>query len=195
MNDIILSNIQTREEYEILLNSGAIPKALNTPEKLMTVVQTGKEFGLAPMVSINNINVIEGKTCLSAALLGALLKRANIEWIWTKDHSVESEKIVTELKFRYKSILDNSVIEQSWSVTWGQFQLAGYTEKPNWKKYPKEMLRSRCLSSGARYIFPEIILGYYVDDEIVDATPNSEDKYDIIIDEAGQTRVVEKENK
>jgi hypothetical protein len=195
LEKVVLNNLSTREEYEVLLQSGALPKGLNTAEKLMAVVQTGKELGLTAMVSLNNINVIEGKTVLSAALLGALLKRRGIAWKWTKDHEVDPtnpERIITELEFRYICPITKSLERDNFSVSWGQMVLAGYTEKQNWRKYPKEMLRSRCLSYATRAYFPEVIMAFYIDEEIVDAT-NAE-KYDIVINEEGEAIVIEKED-
>ena len=46
--------------------------------------------------------------------------------------------------------------------------LAGYTTKQNWTKYPKEMMRARCLSYAVRALFPEVLLGMYSDIEMND---------------------------
>ena len=78
--DTTLTNLKTRAEFEILLESGAIPPSIDTPEKLMTVIQLGKELGITPMVSISAINVIKGRTVISSSILGALLKKRGIEW-------------------------------------------------------------------------------------------------------------------
>jgi hypothetical protein len=38
------------------------------------------------------------------------------------------------------------VMDTTHSVTWAQMALAGYVKKDNWEKYPKEMMRARCLA-------------------------------------------------
>lgn len=100
----VLDNLKTVEEFQLILDSGAIPSNLDTVQKLQTVIKTGQELGLQAMTSINNINVIKGRTVISAAILGALLKKHGKEWIWTKDFFVEEDgKIVTELEFEWIS--------------------------------------------------------------------------------------------
>jgi hypothetical protein len=171
----MITGFSTREEYAILLESGAIPSSMDTVEKCMAIVSMGKELGLQPMVAINNINIIKGRTVISSTMLGAMLKQRNIEWVWTKDHSVEeladgNIRIVTELEFEWISKVTGRPKSAKFSVTMGQMELAGYTTKDNWQKLPKEMLRARCLSSAVRAYFPEVLMGVYTDLEMADAT-------------------------
>jgi hypothetical protein len=175
VNDAMITGFSTREEYAILLESGAIPSSMDTVEKCMAIVSMGKELGLQPMVAINNINIIKGRTVISSTMLGAMLKQRNIEWVWTKDHSVEeladgNIRIVTELEFEWISKVTGRPKSAKFSVTMGQMELAGYTTKDNWQKLPKEMLRARCLSSAVRAYFPEVLMGVYTDLEMADAT-------------------------
>jgi len=175
VDNSMIANFKTREEYAILLESGAIPSSFDTPEKLMTVVQMGKELGLPPLVSINNINIIKGRTVISSTMLGALLKARDIEWNWSKDWVTESvvgsddERIITEIEFEYISRVTKRPKTVKFNVSWTQMEVAGYTTKENWKKYPKEMMRARCMAYGVRAYFPEILMGLYTDTEIVDA--------------------------
>lgn len=189
----VLDSIKTREEYDILIKSGVLPSGLNTPEKLMAVIATGREFGMKPMVAINNIHVIAGRTVLSAAIMGALLKERGMEYEFTEDHIVEENgRIVTTLVIEYASKLRPGVVKSvSHSVTWGQMQMAGYTNKDNWKKMPKEMLRARCMSSSIRANFPEILMGYYFDLDIVDAKDTG---HEMRISEDGMVEIVPKED-
>jgi len=132
-----LSTIRSTEEFEILLQSGAIPSKLNTVQKLMAVVKTGEEMGLAPMTSINNINVISGRTVVSSAALGAMLKMRNIEYEVTKDYEVDDrDRIITEMKFYFISTVTKSPASRTFSISWGEMEQAGYTDKENWIKYP-----------------------------------------------------------
>ena len=81
-----------------LLESGAIPSTIDTPEKLMTIMRTGQELGMGPMTTLNNINVIKGRTVVSSSGLGALLKKrkwddgtpAPVEFRWLKDMDVSA---------------------------------------------------------------------------------------------------------
>jgi hypothetical protein len=136
--NVSLEKISNNIDVQHLLNSGSIPPGLDTAEKIMTVITTGKELGLQPMTSINNINVIKGKTVISSAMLGALLKRNNIEYIYTKDYFKEDDgKIVTELEFEWLSKITGKIKNCKFSVSWQEMELAGYTVNPSWQKYPK----------------------------------------------------------
>jgi hypothetical protein len=189
VDNSMIANFKTREEYAILLESGAIPSGFDTPEKLMTVVQMGKELGLPALVSINNINIIKGRTVISSTMLGAMLKARNIEWVWTKDHFTEEDgKIVTEIEFEYLSKVSKRPKLAKFSISWGQMQLAGYTDKQNWEKYPKEMMRARCMAYGVRAYFPEVLMGMYTDLEMVDA---NEQNYATKLTEEGDIQIIQ----
>lgn len=194
----VLNQLNTLDEFQTILDSGAIPSQIDTPQKLQTIVQTGKELGMSPMVSINSINVIKGRTVIAAAMLGALLKARNIEYKYTKDFETiknddgEVTKIETEITFWFFSKLKNTVDSREFSISWAEMERAGYTSKDNWSKYPKNMMRSRCMSYGIKAYFPEIYAGFYTDEEIVDALAE-DGEYEVEFDENGQINIQEAE--
>lgn len=131
----------------IAIESGLLPDSISSPEQVVTIVQHGKELGLSPHIALNNLHVIAGRPVISSAMLGALLKRSGIEWDIVDDlRTLEDGKQVTTYRFYWKSKLTEKVREGDFTISWAQMQLAGYTEKANWKKYPKEMMRARCLA-------------------------------------------------
>jgi hypothetical protein len=164
---------EMKEWAETIIESGLLPDSISEPEQVITIVQYGKELGLTPHSALNNLHVIAGRPVISASMLGALLKRAKKEWIITEDFVTidtadgKSDKRTT-YKFYWKSEITGKVMEAEHSITWRQMDVAGYTSKHNWQKYPKEMMRARCLSSAVRALFPEIFLGLYTDLEIND---------------------------
>ena len=189
----VLDQLTSLEEYQIILDSGAIPGSLDSPQKLMTVVQTGKELGMPPMVAINNINVIKGRTVISSAMLAALLKQHGYEYLYSQDFNVTTDedgeqRITTELEISWISKLDNKTVKTAkFAVTWAEMERAGYTTKDNWSKYPKNMMRARCMAYAVRALCPEILLGFYTDLEIVDAMDTNHEVHmneegDVVID-------------
>ena len=135
-----------------VIDSGLLPHTITEPEQVITIVQHGKELGLTPHISLNNINVISGKPTLSSTILGSLLKRRKIEWVWDedfvtiKDNNDEEERASngalnrrTTIHFYWKSSITNRVMEAKFSVTWAQFVLSGLVTRDNWKKMPKEI--------------------------------------------------------
>ena len=60
-------------------------------------------------------------------------------------------------------------IRISWDMD--RAKQAGLGTKDNWKKYPRQMLRSRIISEGVRTICPMATSGMYVPEEVQDFEP------------------------
>ena len=180
------SSVEDMKAWAIqAIDSGLLPNAITEPEQVMVIVQHGKELGLTPFIAIQNINVISGKPVLSSAMLGSLMKRRKIEWIWDEDFVIikkENGEVEvapdgqpnrrTTIHFYWKSSVTDRVMEAKFSVTWAQFVIAGLTKKDNWVRMAKNMVRSRAISEGCRAYFPEILSGFYTDLEIQDTMPD-----------------------
>ena len=169
------------------IDSGLLPNAITEPEQVVVIVQHGKELGLTPFIAIQNINIISGKPVLSSTMLGALMKRRDIEWIWEEDFIIikndKGENEVapdgqanrrTTVHVYWKSKVTDRVMDAKFSVTWAQFVIAGLTKKDNYIRLPKEMVRARCLSSMCRAYFPEVLSGFYTELEMQDENPDSD---------------------
>ena len=168
MNDLAVSSLmpQTQaEKYEmagVLCKSGLLPSGLNSPEKVFVALQWGHELGLSPMVAVNNVAVINGKPTLSADIMSAVVRRSpeygGIKWIEMSDTKAECE--ITR-------ILPNGEKEvQTSTFTIEDAQKAGLTTKDVWKKYPRRMLKHRCLSYGLKDMFPDMLAGLYDPEEM-----------------------------
>jgi hypothetical protein len=195
------TSIEDMKEWaKYAIDSGLLPNAVTEPEQVVVIVQHGKELGLTPFIAIQNINIISGKPVLSSTMLGALMKRRDIEWIWEEDFIIiKNDKGETEIApdnnpnrrttvhVYWKSKVTDRVMDAKFSVTWAQFVIAGLTKKDNYIKLPKEMVRARCLSSMCRAYFPEVLSGFYTDLEMQDNNPeenvsiNVNDEGDIIL--------------
>jgi hypothetical protein len=90
-------------------------------------------------------------------MLGTLLKRHGVEWTWDEDFETitgedgKPEKMGdgtvnkrTTIHFYWKSKITGKVMETTFSVTWAQMVLSGFTSKENWKRMPKEI--NNCLA-------------------------------------------------
>jgi hypothetical protein len=203
-----LDGFQSIEEMtewaKVIIDSGLLPNTISEPAQVVTIIQHGKELGLSPHVALNNVNVIQGRPTLSSTIIGALLKRRGIEWIWDEDFEIIKDKEGkaaktttgaanrrTTIHFYWKSSITDRVMEATHAVTWAQFEIAGYTTKQNWERFPKEMLRARCLSSAVRALFPEVLSGFYTDIEMAEElTPTG--TYNAIINEDGEIQIENK---
>lgn len=158
---------QKYQMAQVLSKSGLIPAGLNTPEKVCVALEWGHELQLSPMVAVNNIAVINGKPTLSADLMGALVKRSpeygGIEWIEQTEQKAEC--VITR-------ILPNGKEEKyTSSFTMEDARNAGLTGKDVWKKYPKRMLKHRCMAYGLRDVFPDLLAGLYEPEEMESIQP------------------------
>ena len=147
-----------REQAKELVQSGFLPKAVNTPEKAMAIIQTGKELGLGPMQSLRSIHIIEGKPTMSADLIAGLAL-ANVPG------SVLRVAETTDAKCVIKAGRAGSELT-TFTYTMADAQRAGLTNKQNWRNYPRAMLRARAITEAARAIFPDAVMGLYDPDEL-----------------------------
>lgn len=168
MNEVTVANLmpQTQEaKYQmagVLCKSGLIPQGLNTPEKVFVALQWGHELGLSPMVAVNNVAVINGKPTLSADIMAAVVKRSpeygGIEWVEMSD---------TKAECKITRILPNGEKEtQVSSFTIEDATKAGLAGRDVWRKYPRRMLKHRCLSYGLKDMFPDLLAGLYDPEEM-----------------------------
>lgn len=191
------SNIDEMKRWaETIIDSGLLPNSITEPEQVITIVQHGKELGLTPHIALNNIHVIAGRPVISSSMLGAMLKKHGVEWLITEDFvTIDSPNGKpdkrTTYEFYWKSSVTDAVMKSGFSITWNQMAIAGYTDKQNWSKYPKEMMRARCLSYAVRAMFPEVLLGMYSDVELNDVAAELGDtERDIVVTEEGDVQIV-----
>lgn len=143
-----LKDVKVSTTVEDLMASNALPSALDTKEKIMAVIQYGKELGMSEMTALNSISLIKGKMVINSSMLGALLKQKGYEYIWTKDWEVtdqgnpDLEKITTELEILWYSKNLKRELSNKFRMTWKELIIAGVVESnPTYKKYPKAMMR------------------------------------------------------
>ena len=178
MNDLAVSNLmpQTQaEKYEmasVLCKSGLIPSGLNSPEKVFVALQWGHELGLSPMVAVNNIAVINGKPTLSADIMSAVVKRSpeygGIKWIEMSEKKAECEITRILPNGEKETITSTFSIEDA--------QKAGLASREVWVRYPKRMLKHRCLSYGLKDLFPDLLAGLYDPEEMESIQPTTTER-------------------
>ena len=173
-----IDNFQTMEEMlayaDILVKSKLVPHS--TKEAVVTIAQYGRDLGIGFSIAQQNIHNIQGKPTISTKLERALAKRHGVEWVIEKDFEpVTNEKgelidYVTTLIFYTESKLRKGVIiNQKISFYWQDAVKAGWSQKDNWKKYPKNMMMARCFTKGIDMVAPECKMGFYNAVEIADS--------------------------
>ena len=135
---------------ETLVQSGFLPKGINTPEKAAAVALKGNELGIPMMQSFSHIAIVQGKPTCSAELQLALVARGGVTWEFTEN--TDEKATVIFLRPGFSDFVS--------TFTMADAKRAGLVTRGSaWEKYPRAMLRARAISAGARVIGPDLIGG------------------------------------
>jgi hypothetical protein len=140
---------------------GFVPKALlGRPPAVLATLLAGDELGLRPMESLRAIFIIEGKVTLSAEVARAL--------IYAAGHSltIEADDRRALARGKRRGEADWTAVE--W--TYDRAKRAGLTSRQMWSKYPRQMLTARVSTEIARLMFPDVLAGLDIAEELADDT-------------------------
>ena len=151
---------------------GMVPKAYQgSAPSIAAAVMTGAELGLGPMESLRSVYLVDGKPQLSAELMLRLALRAGVRIEW-----LESSDVAVRARFTRAGFPAHEE-----AFVWADAVRAGVATKDPWKRYPRNMLRARCVSNALRAWAPDVLgAGVYTEGEIadapamIDATPPAE---------------------
>lgn len=156
---------------QAFIKSGLLPANIKTPEAAMAIMIKGSELGLLPMQSFDFIDNIAGRPTLKPqGMLSLIYASPKFESFQV----LESTEKLCKVSMRRKGQPEHIEI-----FTWqqaSQMQTTEYinnqkkniplTEKYNWKQMPATMLKWRCISAAARLVFPDVIQGMYLTEEL-----------------------------
>jgi hypothetical protein len=120
-------------------------------------IMAGMELGIPPVAAVRGIDIIDGNTSLSSALIAALIKQHphyDYKVVETTDEQCEiafyehGERQGTA-SYTYEEA--DSVV--AWTDSDGEHSL---TEKNNWQNYPSDCLFARAISRGRRRFCPDV---------------------------------------
>ena len=127
-----------------------------TPEAAMLVIMAGREFGLGAMASLRSFHVVEGKPTMSAqAMMARCLEHPSCKLFRVIRSKCTHEVAVVEVQRRDWSE------PETYTWTAEDAKRAGLANRPNWSKYPRDMLINRCIAEAARFTWPEVMAGVY----------------------------------
>lgn len=130
-------------------------KDANQALSLMLVAQAE---GRHPALAARDYDIIQGKPAkkTEAMLRDFLENSGKVEW-----HQLDDKAAIAT--FSHPS---GGSVKIGWDME--RAKMAGLGGKDMWKKYPRQMLRSRCVSEGIRTVCPMATSGMYVPEEIQD---------------------------
>lgn len=166
MSDIILSKDAQHSTWEFsvkLSKSKMVPIIFQgKPEDIFVTVIYGNELGLAPIMSLNSICVIQGQVTLKVQTMNAIVRSKHPEAI-INIQTDDSNLIATVEVKRNK---DDKGYTSRWDME--KAKLMGLASKNNWQVQPMNMLKARALSDALRTVFPDSLLGLYSSEEMED---------------------------
>jgi hypothetical protein len=158
MNAIVPFNDIERMAKAISSSSLFGVKTVDQAIALMLVAQAE---GMHPAIAATHYHVINGRPTLKADAMLSRFQAAGgtVNWKTYTDAEVTGT-------FSHPA---GGRVDITWTVA--QAQTAGLTKNPTWRQYPRQMLRSRCISEGIRTVYPGVTVGVYTPEEVQDFAP------------------------
>ena len=139
---------------DVFVKSGMF-KDLQSQAQAVVKILAGRELGLAPLESMTNIYIVNGKVALQAKIIGSLIKKSS-KYDYTVDKLENEECIIT-----FYSIVEGKKIEIGKSTfTKADAARAGIINKDVWKNYPRNMMFAWALSNGSKWYCSDVFCGY-----------------------------------
>lgn len=161
-----MSNLVAYSEMEQMATAIAASGLFGMKDKnsVLALMAVAQAEGLHPATAARDFHIIQGRPALKADAMLARFQNAGgkVEW---KDYT--NEKVTGVFSHPNGGSL---------AVTWTIEQATGIgLVKPGsgWQKFPRAMLRSRCISEGIRSVFPGSVTGFYTPEEVETFEPKS----------------------
>lgn len=156
-----MSNIVPFQEMDQMADAIAKSGLFGMKDKssVLALMAVAQAEGLHPATAARDFHIIQGRPALKADAMLARFQNAGgtVEW---KDYTDEK---VTGI-FRHPN---GGQLAVTWTID--QAHKIGLVKPGSgWQKFPRAMLRSRCISEGIRSVFPGSVTGFYSPEEVTD---------------------------
>jgi hypothetical protein len=131
---------------------------IQTPAQALALGLLCQAEGRHPAEAARDYHIINGKPSLKSEAMLARFQQAGgrVEWHEYTHDSVSGT-------FTHPQ---GGSLKVSWTMQ--DATRAGLTGNPTWKKFPRQMLKARCISEAVRGIFPGVLSGLYAPEEVSD---------------------------
>lgn len=149
---------------DYLADSDLVPKDFKgKPANCLIAIQWGAELGLKPLQAVQNIAVINGRAALWGDAVIALVRSSPLcEYITETD---DGKTATCRVKRRGEG-------EEVRTFSVDDAKAAGLAGKQGpWTQYPKRMRQMRARAFALRDVFPDVLKGMPIAEEIMDIQP------------------------
>lgn len=146
---------------DYLADSDMVPKDFKgRPGNCLIAIQWGAELGLKPLQAMQNLAIINGRPSLWGDAVIALVRASPLcEWVIEND---DGNAATCRVKRRGEP-------EQSRTFSMDDAHTAGLKGKSGpWTQYPKRMRQMRARAFALRDVFPDVLRGLPVAEELLD---------------------------
>lgn len=142
---------------------------VKTAEQAFALMLVAQAEGLHPVRAAQDYDIIQGRPAKKAEAMHRDFLRNGGKITWKTLTESEAEAVFSHPQGGEATI--------QWNLD--KAKTAGLFNKDMWKKYPRQMLRSRVISEGIRTIFPLATSGFYVQEEVMDiVTENNSNPFE-----------------
>lgn len=146
---------------DILSKSKLVPKDFEGNQgNILVAIQWGAELGLQPMQAMQNIAVINGRPSLWGDSVIALVKASPLCEYVVEDVTDSGATCRVKRRGEPEQIRTFTVNDAKAANLWGK--------QGPWSNYPKRMLQMRARSWALRDVFPDVLRGMPVAEELMD---------------------------
>jgi hypothetical protein len=152
------------QEFALLISkSEMIPPAYrNKPANVLLAVQMGAEIGLKPLQAVQTIAVINGHPAVYGDGLIGLVRSSSLCEYVREGFDDDTMTAICVAK-RTRQAEERRTFSQKDAEVAGLWSKAG-----PWKQYPKRMLQMRARAFCLRDLFPDVLKGLAVAEEVAD---------------------------
>lgn len=131
---------------------------VKTPDQALTLMLISQAEGRHPALAARDYDIIQGRPAkkAEAMLRDFIMSGGKVEW-----HKLDDT--LADATFSHPQ---GGTVRIEWSMK--RAVAAGLGGRDMWKKYPRQMLRSRAVSEGIRTVCPMATSGMYVPEEVTD---------------------------
>jgi hypothetical protein len=159
MNALALT--YTPESLLYMVEHGDTKMCGKTPQQAFTLMLLAQAKGLHPITALLDYDIISGRPSKTskAIIRDFLAAGGKVEW-----HEFTDKKC--DATFSHPS---GGTIRIDWDME--RAARAGLLRNDMYKKYPRNMLKARCISDGVGMVYAEAMDGMYTPEETADFEP------------------------
>lgn len=147
---------------QTFLESGALPKGIDTGPKLMMILQAGREAGMQPLQAINSFYLVNGKVAMYGEQCIAQVRKFG--------HKVEFINCsADQATCRITRGDTGESLEQTFTMQMATER--GLVSNPVYKKYPENMMKFKAFHAIAKFIVPDALKGIDVVEVLQEVEP------------------------